>query len=1000
MAQKPAQVKILIASPRDVAEERKIVADEIGKWNIVNREVHGVELEAVMWERHAYGASGDRAQGILDAQIVSKCHFAIAMFHSRIGTDTGFFPGGAVEEIELMLEQGKQVMCWFSGMPLPIDVDTEQLHAVRKFKADMQSKALCSDYADLNDFRQQVALQLSLAVTERYGNAKNSGEAAQSSNESYALFQNYQDFLKRDFENLNLSGSSAIAAFSVALSDTFVSLRLFDTLRSEERLHCELSGAAMPEETRERSPEELMTLVFRNYRLLLVIGDPGLGKTTLLKYYALSCFDGKHEAFGFTSPVGIFWLPLRELKRGKEGYGSLALNLAEWCKRNCLDDVTTKQCSRWLDASESLVLLDGLDEVSEVSDRIELCRWIDQMVTRYGNARFLVTSRSTGYRKGDGIEIVTPHIRTHIMTFNDEQQADFLTRWFRAAYRRELPPNGENEGSWRKTQENNADKKAAAITEYLAAEENRSIKKLAEVPLLLQIMALLWKDHEYLPEGRMKLYDAALDYLLDYRDRQRKMKPLLSVDNARRVLGPVALWMQEEVKKDEARRDAVHDKMEEVLVRLNTKVQAPAFCRNLVDRAGVLVLYGDAEYVFRHKTFREYLAAVQLEKNIRRTAGFMDALVPHFGDDWWSEVFRFFIVLIDDAELFERFMLKLFDSPVTESLTPKQQVLLLTLVREAPQKQYGELIEKLLDPATTANRRRYLVECLKAIDKEDALEAVRQFEKKGGTELFSNPLELDAHYILIKGGTYTYSVNKKTVIVPDFHLARYPVTNRQYRRFISYLETGKLDEGEVMDVQRFRKALAGFGKKERLSWLVETAQWDKDLAEVFRSVGDDDKRFNGDNQPVVSITWYAARSYCLWLSLVESEGKHPDLYRLPEETEWEYAAAGKEGRTYPWGETDPAPKLANYNSNEGATTSVGSYPDGATPEGLYDMAGNVWEWMENWYDDDKNRKTLRGGSWYLDAELLACSSRGILNPSFWSNSYGFRVVRPSPKLDI
>jgi formylglycine-generating enzyme required for sulfatase activity len=990
MAQEPKRVKILIASPSDVAAERKIVAEEIGKWNILNREIYGIELEAVMWETHAHAASGERTQGILNEQIVDQCDLAIAMFHARIGTDTSVAPGGAVEEVRRMLQQKKQVMCWFSEEPLPNGVDLDQVMAVRDFRDQMQSNALCDSYEDLGEFQRRVSYQLGLYMKKLYG----------LSIEAYATLQLYQEFLKREFENLNLSGSSAISAFSVALADIFVSLRLSDNLKSEERLHCELSGSAIPEGTHVRTPEKVMELVFKSHRLLLVVGDPGSGKTTLLKYYALSCLDGKHEAFGFTSPVRVFWLPLREMKRSDDGYsyGSLAVNLAQWCKRNCLDDIIPKHCAGWLEAPESLVLLDGLDEISDVTDRIELCRWIDLMVKRYRDTRFVVTSRSTGYRKDDGIEIVTPHIRADIMNFNDKQQVDFLVRWFRAAYRRELPPNGFDEASWQKMQEAKADKKVAAITVYLAEDRNKSLKTLAEVPLLLQIMALLWKENEYLPNGRRKLYDAALDYMLDYRDRSRNMVPLLSTEDARRVLAPVSLWMQEEVKRDEAKRNEVHRKMDEVLARLNTKADSVAFCKNLVDRAGVLVEYGDADYVFRHKTFREYLAAVQLDRNIRRTPGFFDDLVLHFGDDWWQEVFRFFIDLLDDAELFERFMLKLFDSQVTESLSPKRQELLLTLVREAPQKQYAELIRKMHDLNTSHHRKRYLAECLRIIGKEDALEAVRQFEKWYEGELFINPLELDAHYIPIKGGIFTYSLTKKKVTLSDFRLARYPVTNRLYQRFIDYLQTGRIDNRESLPLSRFKKELAGFAKTNGLNWLVEIVQGDNDLAGEFLSRYDDDKQFTGEEHPVVCISWYAARSYCLWLSLMESNGKETNLYRLPTEEEWEYAASGKDERIYPWGDVEPTSKHANYYNNEGATTPVGSYPEGATWEGLYDMAGNVFEWQENLYNQYKvknNVRALRGGAWVCYPVSLHCTSRFFSPPLYRNLEIGFRVVRPS-----
>ncbi|NTW70336.1 MAG: SUMF1/EgtB/PvdO family nonheme iron enzyme [Chlorobiaceae bacterium] len=995
MAQERKRVRILVASPSDVESERKIVTDEIEKWNIVNSDVHGIDLEAIRWETHAHLDSGDRPQELLNQQIVDQCDFAIAMFHARIGTDTGSAPGGAVEEVRRMLQQGKQVMFFFCGMPFPNDADLSQVQAVRNFKDEMQSKALCDSYKDQSEFRQKVTYQLALYLSRKYGISASTGVTGQSSNETYKALVSYQDYLKREFGTMSISGSPAIASFSVALSDTFVSLRLSDTWRSEGRFHRTTPDGVIPDGNRVLTPEEVMSFVFKNHRLLLVIGDPGSGKTTLLKYFALSCLEGRHETLGFTSPVPVFWLPLRELKRAERGYGSLPTNLADWCGRNYLDEIRREHCEAWLEASQTLILLDGLDEISDVDDRIEMCRWIDGMVNKYGNARFVVTSRSTGYRKVDGIEIVTQHTRADIMDFDDEQQSLFLHRWFRATLLSELPPSEEDVKSWRKAQEHKADDKAEAITAYLSEECNRSMKSMAVIPLLLQIMALLWKEHEYLPDSRMKLYDSVLNYLLDYRDRKRTMKPLLSADDARRVLGPVSLWMQEDVKKDEVNRDVMHSKMDEVLRTLNKAVSAKDFCRNLVDRAGVLVEYGDAEYLFRHKTFREYLAAVQLEKCLHRNADFLDELVSHFGDDWWSEVFRFFIDLLDDADLFEQFMLRLFDSPVTESLTPKQQELLLTLVREAPQKQYGELVKRLHDQATTPKRKRFLAECLRTIGKDDATEAVRQFESRRGRGRFINALEFDAHYIPIKGGSIIYSVTQDAVKLPDFRLARYPVTNRQYRRFIAYLKTGRLDGQELMPLNKFRKELVRFAETTKLQWLLNKAQGNHDLAVEFRSRSEDDKRFNGENHPVVSINWYAARSYCLWLSLMESEGNCNDLYRLPDETEWEYATAGKRGSIYPWGNTEPTSKYANYNNNEGATTMVGSYPEGVTTGGLYDMAGNVWEWQENWYDNDKDVRALRGCSWLNSSVYLYCSSRSGSSPGSAVSSVGFRVLRPN-----
>ncbi len=128
-----------------------------------------------------------------------------------------------------------------------------------------------------------------------------------------------------------------------------------------------------------------------------------------------------------------------------------------------------------------------------------------------------------------------------------------------------------------------------------------------------------------------------------------------------------------------------------------------------------------------------------------------------------------------------------------------------------------------------------------------------------------------------------------------------------------------------------------------------------------------------------------------------------EMFRLPTEIEWVWAAAGREKdgslRKYPWLKSrgEPTQELANYNKNVGATTPVDRYPQGATPEGLLDMGGNVWEWQGNYYDDDKDFFALRGGSWYLWASSLCCVSRYDLIPdNFWYNDLGFRVVCPNP----
>lgn len=167
---------------------------------------------------------------------------------------------------------------------------------------------------------------------------------------------------------------------------------------------------------------------------------------------------------------------------------------------------------------------------------------------------------------------------------------------------------------------------------------------------------------------------------------------------------------------------------------------------------------------------------------------------------------------------------------------------------------------------------------------------------------------------------------------------------------------------------------------------------------MLTSEYDNDTRFNGDYQPVVGVTWVGAITYCHWLNeLQAASGKEKIIFRLPIEEEWEWAASGGK-RKYPWGNEEPDDKRANFREKVGHTTIVGVYPEGATPEYLMDMAGNVFEWMANsfnsanWFSTDEYTRALRGGSWNKFHEHLSCTARGHDYPEDSWNGYGFRVV--------
>lgn len=146
---------------------------------------------------------------------------------------------------------------------------------------------------------------------------------------------------------------------------------------------------------------------------------------------------------------------------------------------------------------------------------------------------------------------------------------------------------------------------------------------------------------------------------------------------------------------------------------------------------------------------------------------------------------------------------------------------------------------------------------------------------------------------------------QRVINLPEYEIGKYPITNGEYAAFVE--STGHKPPENWVD------GLLPAGKEKH---------------------------------PVTYVSWYDARDYCKWLS--QETGQE---YYLPTEAQWEKAARGTDGRTYPWGNESPDKTRCNYDTNVGDTSPVGSYPKGASPYGVLDMAGNVWEWTGSEYKE-------------------------------------------------
>jgi formylglycine-generating enzyme required for sulfatase activity len=516
---------------------------------------------------------------------------------------------------------------------------------------------------------------------------------------------------------------------------------------------------------------------------------------------------------------------------------------------------------------------------------------------------------------------------------------------------------------------------------------------LAERPLLLYLIKEAGAAGESLPGNRGELYQHFVSRMLD-RDDERLPDIGIARHDKRMTAAYVARQLQDRHTQFCTREEALD--------------WAASCCkagdgRGLLDilcRHGFLV--GDEQLRFPHQTLQEHFAAVSLQDDVKheQEMGLWEKLRRGLSlrpqglaalaqDGWWAETFVQLAGLVEDPNWLARRVARVNPwlawwcvqegrqvDEETRDAIERNSVHLLRSEQAQDRLRAVQILGQMPEGALQSRATEQLLQVVKDDRDPEVMVTVTRSLCERGEEMQRRveriiSQRLGQSMVYIPPGGFLMGSDpavdtmpsdseqpQHRLEMPGYWIARYPVTVADFRAY------------------------------------VEAADPSLQGAHGLSQRGD---------HPVTGVSWHDALGYCRWLS--QRSGLP---VTLPSEAEWEKAARGDDGRLYPWGNEPPTDDLCNYGDSGRGTTPVGRYsPQGDSPYGCADMAGNVWEWTRSHhkpypYDPADGRedlgagddisRVLRGGAFFFNQRFVRCAARNFYYPFFRFSVGGFRVV--------
>ena len=821
----------------------------------------------------------------------------------------------------------------------------------------------------------------------------------------------YLTRLRRHCQALPLAamGGAEGVESEITLDKVYIEL---DTTTAKEKRKENLGLEAYQQEpeyfgVREDSPPLSALEAASQHQHLVLLGDPGAGKSTFVKkilgWQAAACQGQAQPPAGFAPSLLPVLVNLRDLapRLAEIDLAHLPAHQRDEKLRQAVDEQLLADlghdCTAFasavqenLRAGTCLLVLDGLDEVPQVlRGHVRLA--VDALLKQYRLQRVIVTCRVRSYVG----ETVLPQFTSHTLApFRPEQIQNFVTAWYQTQC---------DLGHLTREQ---AEARAADLA---AAASQADLRELSSNPMLLTTMAIIHQREVGLPRERVRLYSLAVEVLLRRWQKHKvgdaALAEFLKDDLKLRAVLEALAYAAHRASTGAGgagtllRKDAL-DLLEQPQ-NLGELRLAGEFLDYVDQRAGLLVGYGGelhkpTAYSFPHRTFQEYLAGAYLAGQRDRVRTFLAHAAE--GDGWdlaaqlaFEELFynrRGANDLLDLAyQLGAAF--KPGEQPERAFLWAGQITALVgrpAVEQDSHPAGGPAFLEKLLPGLVNL-----LAGSLPPLERAEAGRALGKLGDPRPEVLVCEQMA----FCHVPAGEFLFGEGKKQkkIELDEYWIGKYPVTNAQFAQFV---EAGGYAEARLWE--EAKKAKIWRKGKIHLEWAKEIREAPADFGEPY----------NLPNHPVVGITWYEALAFTRWLSeqlpvisnqlsvntrhdLLIEQAKSGKLQTvLPSEEQWEKAARGTDGRKYPWaGEFDP--NQANTSETGlGTTSAVGAFPGGESPFGLLDASGNVREWTDS--RSDNSTYVLRGGSFLNNAVNARCAYRNWYDPYGWIQLIGFRVV--------